>query len=301
MRVAICLAALALGCQPPAPFECQTDSACSGGTCEPTGYCSFADPTCASGKRYGELAAPGLSAECVGASAELSDAAEPDAAEPDVPPAPDAHLDPLAALSDDFAASTLSGWQTVRPELVGSSMVDGALVVEPVEETVWFNHRTGFMFFKRVSGDFRLVGRVRARRMSSPSEEVWANTHFAGFLARAEGAPAESYVAVLIGKDEDVSVETKTTVAGVTTYGGPSWPAAEAELGLCRVGSRFLLLKRPMAGGNWALAAAYDRTDLPAELQVGPGILAAGTSRDLRAVFEEVTFSEVSTEADCLR
>lgn len=60
---------LSAGCQSDAVFECQSDDQCvsSGapGMCQPSGYCSFADPECASGFRYGDSAAPGLAGQCV--------------------------------------------------------------------------------------------------------------------------------------------------------------------------------------------------------------------------------------------
>ncbi len=39
---------------------------CSGGTCEPTGFCSYVDGSCTSGRRYSELAGSGLKNRCVG-------------------------------------------------------------------------------------------------------------------------------------------------------------------------------------------------------------------------------------------
>lgn len=58
------LATLLLGaigaCASDNEFQCLEDSACSNdgieGLCQPTGYCSFPDPDCESGYRYGELA-----------------------------------------------------------------------------------------------------------------------------------------------------------------------------------------------------------------------------------------------------
>ncbi len=52
-----------------AGFRCSDDDACvrdgSDGTCEPTGFCSFPDAACASGRRYGERVGSGLARECV--------------------------------------------------------------------------------------------------------------------------------------------------------------------------------------------------------------------------------------------
>ncbi len=69
MRRWICPVALSAGvmsgCPSESSFECGSDNDCgSDGRCEPTGFCSFPDPTCASGFRYGDLA-ESLSNQCV--------------------------------------------------------------------------------------------------------------------------------------------------------------------------------------------------------------------------------------------
>jgi hypothetical protein len=52
-------------------FECIDDASCAdgnvSGTCEDTGFCSFADIACPSARRYGERAGDGLAGECVAA------------------------------------------------------------------------------------------------------------------------------------------------------------------------------------------------------------------------------------------
>lgn len=54
---------LGSGCQRET-FFCDTPEDCTsedgGGACESTGYCSFPDPECDTGRRYGELAPSGL-------------------------------------------------------------------------------------------------------------------------------------------------------------------------------------------------------------------------------------------------
>ena len=47
-------------------FACSGPEDCSGGMCQPTGYCSFPDDDCASHQRYGAHAAPGYAGTCVG-------------------------------------------------------------------------------------------------------------------------------------------------------------------------------------------------------------------------------------------
>jgi len=71
-EVAWCVV-LALGLEPAcvrsAAFECASASECADagvlGRCEPTGFCSFPDPTCPSDQRYGDHAGAGLGGTCV--------------------------------------------------------------------------------------------------------------------------------------------------------------------------------------------------------------------------------------------
>lgn len=59
----------ALGCPQSSIFECGSDSSCDAhgvpGICQPSGYCSFGDPICDSGQRYGEHAPEHLAEHCV--------------------------------------------------------------------------------------------------------------------------------------------------------------------------------------------------------------------------------------------
>lgn len=54
----VAIVSLACGCVGPSAFPCQASDQCVGpggqGFCEPLGYCSFPDPTCGSGRRFGE-------------------------------------------------------------------------------------------------------------------------------------------------------------------------------------------------------------------------------------------------------
>ncbi len=60
---------LLVGCRSTDSFGCGEDGQCESagitGTCEVNGYCSFLDDTCASGRRYGDLAGGGLAGVCV--------------------------------------------------------------------------------------------------------------------------------------------------------------------------------------------------------------------------------------------
>jgi len=48
-----------------AVFQCEAADECAGGTCQPSGYCSFPDPSCPSGQVYGTLAPAWLAERCV--------------------------------------------------------------------------------------------------------------------------------------------------------------------------------------------------------------------------------------------
>lgn len=61
-----------MGCQP-ATFLCASDADCDNGTCESSGYCSFKDEVCPSGRRYGEAAGDGLGNRCVPEAEETDD------------------------------------------------------------------------------------------------------------------------------------------------------------------------------------------------------------------------------------
>lgn len=59
------LATLLGGCTSSGSFACQDNGDCGEGVCEATGYCSFPDVACESGRRYGDLAESGLAGQCV--------------------------------------------------------------------------------------------------------------------------------------------------------------------------------------------------------------------------------------------
>lgn len=62
VAIAVLVGMLSCGNQ---SFACTDDASCSGGLCQPAGFCSFPDETCASGQRYGEHASKAYASECV--------------------------------------------------------------------------------------------------------------------------------------------------------------------------------------------------------------------------------------------
>ncbi len=64
------LVVLLPACVAEPPYHCTSGGQCarsggSAGTCEPSGFCSFADPGCGGGRRYGSHAGDGLAGVCV--------------------------------------------------------------------------------------------------------------------------------------------------------------------------------------------------------------------------------------------
>jgi hypothetical protein len=93
LALAAAASASASGCGGEAAFRCQLDSQCvhSGvaGGCEASGYCSFPDPSCPDGRRYGEFAPSDLANQCV-------DRVPVDAGAPDSPLEMTVTLTPVA-------------------------------------------------------------------------------------------------------------------------------------------------------------------------------------------------------------
>lgn len=91
MKLAWLLAVVATGCLRPTEYQCSGDTACgASGVCETTGYCSFPDGDCATGRRYNGAAGT-YAGRCVDGSttaedADVVDSPPSDATNPDVPP-----------------------------------------------------------------------------------------------------------------------------------------------------------------------------------------------------------------------
>ncbi|MBK6687679.1 MAG: hypothetical protein IPG45_24610 [Deltaproteobacteria bacterium] len=211
----------------------------------------------------------------------------------------------VADLSDDFAGNNLNGaWSVFHPELLNVAVSGGSLRMSVIQHALWFQNDEGTLIYKNVTGDFKLTSAVQARRTTNSNLAADRYVHLGGLMARDGNSASENYVFIVVGYDEnDLSVETKTTVNGNSTFVGPSWPSGDAELRLCRVGNTFVVYKRAIGAGSWTEAARWDRPDLPATLQVGPNAYAFATGMpgapDLTVNFDAAVFAPVSGLADC--
>ncbi len=62
------------GCLRKTEYKCTDSTQCgTSGQCEDTGFCSFADTSCDSGRKYGEFSGSTYSGECVGGTSPMMD------------------------------------------------------------------------------------------------------------------------------------------------------------------------------------------------------------------------------------
>lgn len=144
------------GCLRTTTFHCTDDSTCgNGGTCQPNGLCSFADPSCSSGERFGQLSG-GDANQCVG-----SDNTMPDANPIDSPP-PCSGYTSLAGISahvylqesgtgnwDDAKASCPNGGTLAAP----ASSDELAAILAVTQSDTWIGVQAMGANFVTVTGD----------------------------------------------------------------------------------------------------------------------------------------------------
>jgi len=140
---------------------------------------------------------------------------------------------------------------------------------------------------------------VRAHQPQSVDQPPPAGFRFGGLMARnGGGGGLENYVFIVLGTDDDPSVETKTTTNSQSIYQGPPWPGAAGDVRLCRVGSTFQMWVRN-TGGGWQLSNQFERPDLPDSVQVGPIAYNNAPDQQVRVSFDFVDFEPVGSLNDC--
>lgn len=87
IRYGLLCAALStlFGCDRADAFSCSDDASCGAagqaGQCEPSGFCSFEDQACPSGRRFGTLAGDGMADECVAGNPVVGTTGDPESSE----------------------------------------------------------------------------------------------------------------------------------------------------------------------------------------------------------------------------
>jgi hypothetical protein len=209
-------------------------------------------------------------------------------------------------LSDEFDGKSLSSTWTVfkGDENVSfkATVEGGQLHLVPRANCVWYQARNGPALFKRVSGDFKMTSTVRVASVANPSDVPRYEYQFGGLMARHPDSRRENYVFAVVGwRESYLALESKTTVNGESTILAPEWPSGEAELRICRSGATFVLLARKPGASKWIEQGRHQRSDLPAEVQVGPIAYTYTNKYDLRASFDRVEIVPLPTAADCTR
>ncbi|HNN93180.1 MAG TPA: hypothetical protein PKI03_12960 [Pseudomonadota bacterium] len=246
----------------------------------------------------------------------------------------------LAALSDEFSASSLSGWSDLFPSLhstLSLTQVTGQLSLAPVavDQTHWYSDQHGPMIYKAVTGNFVVETQLRVGRQSDMAQAPRGQFSAGGFVVRDPQSVApgsERWVMYNIGyQSGTVAREAKSTRVGSpaslsTLYLINSNSVLSGRLRVCRLGSMFHFFHQltgeagfveeaygsgtaPMGNGAGEATPGvvvggvirFDRPDLPATLQVG---LIAGnwaSPYETRAEFDYARFASATSLADCTR
>ncbi len=212
--------------------------------------------------------------------------------------------DPLLCTCENFSTEQ-GGWDgEINPTLAATSVSAGHLVISPAANSVWFNQSSGYQLYRLISGNFAITARVLPRRAGSADLAPLPTFRLGGINARSPQSDdcddCENYVFIVLGADgNDVSVETKSTVDSQSNFIGPSWPAVDGDIRLCRLGAEFRLYVREIGQSNWQLENFYTRADLPDTLQVGPHAYANTSPADLDVYYDFVDFATPDSVADC--
>jgi hypothetical protein len=244
----------------------------------------------------GDPTGPSTDPDDTGPSTGDDTTTDPDATGPSDESTTGEPIDP-DALDDEFDDG-LDGWSIFNEELSTIVVEAGELRMDPGQWTVWLDASTATLVHRPVTGDFKVTTAVRARSLTNPAMPPPSGYRFGGLMARDPAGAPENYVFIVLGTDEDPSVETKTTVNGASQYQGPPWPGAEGEVRICRVGDTFGMYVRN-AGGAWQLSNSFERPDLPNALDVGPIAYNNDATPNVRATFQFVDFEPVDSQADC--
>lgn len=193
-------------------------------------------------------------------------------------------------------------WMVFNPQAVGISTENDSLILTLQRRALWFMTQRGVLVYQIISGNFKITAEVHAMKNSDPLDAPGGDgtVQLGGLMARDGTGGPENYVFIVLGDDGNgLSIETKNTVDSFSTYDGPGWDVAQAELRLCRFGATINLYKRHIGTNEpWILAGSFDRPDLPETLQVGTNIYSDNTP-DLRIRLDRLRIESIADEADC--
>ena len=204
--------------------------------------------------------------------------------------------DDLAALSDEFNGSTLSGW-TRFDEAMGwpdkikaidvGETTPGALHIEPYH-SAWVRDLNAPFLFREVRGDFDVRARVRVRgHVGDIPGGTWS---LGGLMARVPNRSSggqwtprvENWHFITTGVGAVAGqpmTETKGTYNSYSSLKLRPFPSGWVELRLVRVGMVLIALARPEGGTEWRVRDRFYRMENNPVMQVG--LIAYTTSDDV--------------------
>lgn len=213
-------------------------------------------------------------------------------------------VDDGAAFFEAFTDDTLSDrWRVTGGDRLEQTFADGWLSLRPTEYSVWFHELRGPALLTEVSGDFRITTRVRARDTAAPMWPVNSFFQFGGLLVRdpaGETGAAENWIFSVVGyRGAYNAIEQKSTVNGLSFVDETRWFGGDAELRICRVGQRFLLLQRAIGASEWSLGMAYEREGFPESVEIGLAAYSYTETPSLIAGFDYFDFTPIGVESEC--
>lgn len=170
------------------------------------------------------------------------------------------------------------GWPANQLQTFFVQAAEERLVMIPFPSS-WYQDYKGPLAYKNVTGDFVATVQVQVR---NGAENGTSNGpfSFAGLLVRAPRPDVTSPAGWQAGQEDWIIQAAGTAgAAGVANYEfkstddsvtQPNFPGGTDHVvfQIARIGSVFILLRQPV-GGSWTVVQRYNRTDLPATLQVG--------------------------------
>jgi hypothetical protein len=218
-----------------------------------------------------------------------------------VTPAAPASPTATSAVGTPAPLAGFEDWSFVNGDGADLAGIPADFTLTLKHRLLWFMASRGFLMYRLTTGDFRATAHVIATKTSDPSLPAGGNgsVQLGGLMARNGGGVAQNYVHIVVGDDGDgSSIETKTTTNSVSLWTGPAWPSTEADLRICRIGTRFGLYQRFTTADPWVEAVEYDRPDLPASLQVGIDLY-TNDEPDITLTVKDLLIEPVAAQADC--
>jgi hypothetical protein len=229
-------------------------------------------------------------------SADASDARPPD-------------VDPLAALDQNWDASTLEdGWTVRRSDAATYSPGGGELRVTPTEPCRWSDGTPCSALYTLIRGDFAVSTHVAIRSAAMPTQLPMLGTQDAlvGLIARDPRSDMGSEYSLTSGfgaSNNVLELEATLTIAGSPSHvSTPPYPqSGDINLRMCRTGSTIALFYRSDTAGPWVSLWSPDLPQFGPALQVGVAAGARTNAADVIALVGPMSFFTPVSSSDCER